>query len=77
MTLETKRRFEPVDLFERNKRHVKPFLSYFTERVYSEKLRGLASQVSKSRGKYIAMGQADFWESPGDIIRLLPGGLLI
>jgi len=66
-----------MDIFERNKRHIKPFLLFFEEKVYSEKLRAIASQTVKCRGKYIAMGQGDFWTSPGDLIRLLPGGLLI
>lgn len=65
-----------MTLQERNRSHIKNFLRYFSERVYSEKLRALASQTARSRGKYIQMGQADFWDSPGDRMKLLNGVLI-
>jgi len=64
-----------MDILEANRAHIKPFLSFFEERVYSEKLRALARQVMKSRKRDIRAGQMDlFWDR--DRIQFLSGVII-
>ncbi|MBU0579694.1 MAG: hypothetical protein KKA19_00835 [Candidatus Margulisbacteria bacterium] len=68
-----------MNLFEKNRKHVKNFLRYFLlwkqEKAYRQKLRGLSRAALKVSRKDLP-GQMDFWNSPQEKMKLLEGLLI-